>query len=66
MPENAQPLCSLAGDCPFYQGHGATPSSGVLKKIYCHGDPSRCEIRTRRLAGKTIPQNMLPDGSVDA
>jgi hypothetical protein len=65
MPNDDQPVCSLAGDCLFYQRREVTPSVGVLKKIYCEGDPNRCEIRNRRLAGKPIPESMLPDGTVD-
>lgn len=65
MSNDDRPLCDLAGDCPFYQRREATPSAGMLKKIYCHGDPKRCEIRSRRLAGKALPESMLPDGSVD-
>ena len=65
MPESDRPLCNFAPDCHYYQRREATPSATVLKKVYCHGDPGRCEIRSRRLAGKSIPENMLPDGSVE-
>lgn len=65
MPNDDKIVCSLAEDCSFYQRHEVTPSVGMLKKIYCHGDPNRCEIRARRLAGKQIPEHMLPDGTVE-
>lgn len=65
MANDGASVCSLSGDCSFYQQTKGTPSLAMLKTIYCHGDPNRCEIRTRRLVGKSIPANMLPDGTVD-
>jgi len=60
-----QESCPYIDDCTFASRIDLTAAQMVLKDIYCHGDPSKCEILKRHLSGKVIPKNMLPDGIIE-
>ena len=53
--------CLFKDECPFYRKPDYTATIGVLREIYCHGDPSKCEILTKYLHESSIPENMFPD-----
>jgi hypothetical protein len=55
--------CAYRNDCVFYKKARDTAAIMLLKELYCHGSPSKCEILKRWLRGKSIPTNMLPDGT---
>jgi len=57
--------CPFKDECPFYRKPDYTAAIKVLREIYCHGDPSKCEILTKYIHGNSIPENMLPDGTVE-
>lgn len=57
--------CSYVDDCRFASRTDLTGAEMMLQEIYCRGDPSKCEILNRYITGKEIPDNMLPDGTIE-
>jgi hypothetical protein len=57
--------CLYKNDCTFYKKPSWTAAIKVLKEVYCNGDPSACEILTRYLHDLYIPENMMPDGTIE-
>ena len=58
-------ICKYRNDCDFYKKAKGTAAIMLLKKIYCEGASSSCEIYNRKLRGKSVPENLLPDGTVE-
>jgi len=58
-------ICSYRNDCAFYKKTRGTAAIMLLKKIYCLGAPSKCEILKLWILGQPIPTNLLPDGTTD-
>jgi hypothetical protein len=34
----------------------------VYREMYCEGNPEACERRALRMAGRPVPENLLPYG----
>ena len=58
-------ICKYRNECDFYMKAKGTAAIMLLKKIYCGGASSSCEIFRRRVEGKPVPENLLPDGTVE-
>jgi len=61
----AKEQCLFNDECPFYLRPARTPANRILREVYCHGDPSECEILTRYICDNSIPENTLPDGTIN-
>jgi hypothetical protein len=59
-------ICAYQKRCAFFARQEDMGVYKTLKKIYCQNVPLRCEILKRHMAGKQIPNNMLPDGTIEA
>ncbi len=53
--------CEFLEKCPMFRYFRASAKK-VYQEMYCQGDFSRCERRKLRLAGRTVPDNLLPFG----
>ncbi len=61
----AKERCRFNDECPFYLRPVRTTAIRMLRETYCCGDPSKCEILTSYICDNSIPENMLPDGTID-
>jgi len=57
--------CLFNDECPFYLKPVWTTANRILGEVHCYGDPSECEILTRYIRDHPIPENMLPDGTIN-
>jgi hypothetical protein len=55
--------CQFYEGCPLFKFFQSSDRE-VFIKIYCKGDFTDCERRTRRLAGLEVPERMLPSGNM--
>ncbi len=53
--------CEFLEKCPMFRYFRAAAKK-VYQDMYCQGDFDRCERRKLRLAGQTVPDNLLPFG----
>ncbi len=58
--------CLFQDECPFFQKMAKTVAEKMMLTLYCQAVPSKCEILTYAIRGYPIPENMLPDGGIDA
>ena len=57
--------CAYRKDCSFYKKTRDIATIMLLKQIYCGGDLLKCEILKRSLHARSIPDNLLPDGTIE-
>ena len=58
---------SYRSKCPFFLREDLSAAEQLLKSMFCgDGRPENCEIHHLIVAGKPVPDNMLPDGSTSS
>jgi hypothetical protein len=60
------PICIYQAQCAFYNKADKTSAEITIKEIYCFKVPKSCEILKRFKEGKSVPDTMLPDGTIEA
>jgi hypothetical protein len=60
------PICIYQAQCDFFKKADKTSAEITIREIYCFKVPRSCEIRKRFGEGKSVPDTMLPDGTIDA
>lgn len=53
--------CEFLEGCPMFKYFNRSAQK-VYSKMYCTGNFARCERRKLRLAGRTVPESLLPYG----
>lgn len=53
--------CDYLEGCPMFKYFNRV-ARRVYGDMYCKGDYARCERRKLRLAGRPVPENLLPYG----
>ncbi|MBI5960144.1 MAG: hypothetical protein HY866_15495 [Chloroflexi bacterium] len=54
--------CEFIDGCPMFRYFRNTAKL-IYQELYCNGKFTDCERRTRRMAGKPVPANLLPNGA---
>jgi len=60
------PICVYQAQCVFFNKADKTSAEKTLMEIYCFITPKHCEILKRFRGDQSIPDNMLPDGTVQS
>ena len=53
--------CQFLDGCPMFKYFRRSAQRAYVA-MYCQGDYARCQRRKLRLAGKPVPENLLPFG----
>jgi len=54
--------CSHIGNCPMYALLKLSGTVKTWQSRYCQADYSECARYKLSLTGKTVPQNLMPNG----
>ncbi len=65
MADSEEKDCSFRQTCNFFNKSEDSSINRTLKNLYCSTGPQKCEIFRLESAGKSVPENMLPDGSLE-
>jgi len=60
------PVCIYQAQCAFFHKADKTSAEKKLMEIYCFITPKHCEILKRFRRGKSVPDKMLPDGTIES
>jgi hypothetical protein len=60
------PICIYQSQCAFFNKADKTSAETTIREIYCFKAPQSCEILKRFSEDKSVPDTMLPDGTIEA